>query len=93
VATRATASDRMRASRERRRRGSVLIEVEVDAGILDRLIAMEVLNVDQRTDRAAVGVAVLRCVRAERSSTTGVHVFLGMLAEDLRQRRLNGGYG
>ena len=57
MATRATASGRMRASRERRRRGSVLIEVEVDAGILDRLIAMEVLSVDQRTDRAAVGVA------------------------------------
>jgi hypothetical protein len=44
--------------------------------------------------RAAVGAALLRCVRAE-SSTTGVHAFLGILAEELsqelKQRRPNVG--
>jgi hypothetical protein len=70
VATRATASDRMCASRERRRRGSVLVEIEVDAGILDRLIGIEMLTMDQCSDRAAaVGAALLRSVRAERSPT------------------------
>jgi|ERR1700722_3689452 hypothetical protein len=97
VIIRATASDRMRASRERRRRGSLLVEIEVDAGILNRLIAMEMLSVDQRTDRAAVGAALLRFVRAESSSTTGVHAFLGILAEELsqelKQRRPDAGYG
>jgi hypothetical protein len=93
VTTRATASDRMRASRERRRRGSVLVEIEVDAGILDRLIAMEILSVDQRTDLAAVGAALLLFVRTQRSSTTGAIAFAEMLAEALAQRRLNGGYG
>ena len=85
MATRASASDRMRASRERRRRGSVLVEIEVNAGILDRLIAIEILSVDQRTDRGAVGAALLRFVRAE-ITPTGPHAFVGMLAEALRQR-------
>jgi hypothetical protein len=75
VTIRASASDRMRASRERRRRGAVLIEIEVDAGILDRLIEMEMLSVDQQTDGEAVGAALLRFVRAE-SSPTGLRAAL-----------------
>jgi Arc/MetJ family transcription regulator len=86
--TRATASERMRATRERRRRGSVLVEIEVNAAILDRLIATGMLSAEQRVDREAVGAALLRSVRAPAGA---IH-FAEMLAEALRQRRLNG-YG
>ena len=85
VTARPTASDRMRASRERRRRGSVLVEIEVDAGLLDRLISLQMLNADQRTDRAAVGAAVLRFICAE-SSPVGAGAFMAMLAEALKER-------
>ena len=54
-----TASDRMRATRARRRRGAVLVEIEVDAALLGRLIGLKMLTADQRTDRSAVGAAVL----------------------------------
>src|ERR1700722_4120005 len=91
AATRTSASERMRATRERRRRGAVLVEVEVDAGMLDRLIAVGMLSADQRTDREAVGAALLGLTRA-RSSTPSAVAFAEMLAEALRQKR-NGGYG
>jgi hypothetical protein len=94
VATRTTGSDRMRVSRERRRRGAVLVEIEVDSASLDRLIASGVLGPEQRGDRDAVAAAVLQRLRAENSSATGVHVFLGELAdglaEEVRQRRSPG---
>ena len=61
-----------------------MISISIDADILERMIAMDMLSPDQRTDRVAVGAAVLQCVRAG-SSTTSVHAFLGTLAEELRQ--------
>jgi hypothetical protein len=85
-ATRTAASARMRASRERRRRGAVLVEIEVDTGILNRLIATGMLTAEQRMDREAVGAALLGLARAP----TGAVEFAGMLAEALRQKRLNG---
>ena len=92
MATRATAADRMRATRERRRRGAVLVEVEVDAGMLDRLIAVGMLSADQRTDREAVGAALLGLTRA-RSSTPSAVAFAEMLAEALAEKRsANAGY-
>ena len=83
-----TASDRMRASRKRRRRGSVLVEIEVDAGILDRLISLQMLNEDQRTDRVAVSAAVLRFIRAESGPVgPSALAFVGILVEAIKQRR------
>jgi hypothetical protein len=34
----------MRASRERRRRGAVLVEIEIDARLLDRLVDLQMLS-------------------------------------------------
>jgi hypothetical protein len=78
----------MRASRERRRRGAVLVEIEVDAGLLDRLIDLQILNADQRTDRAAVGAALLRFIRAESGPVgPSALAFVGILVEAIKQRR------
>jgi hypothetical protein len=88
VATHPTASDRMRASRARRRRGAVLVEIEVNAGILDRLIDLQMLNADQRTDRAAVGEALLRFIQAESGPVgPSALAFAGLLVEAIKQRR------
>jgi hypothetical protein len=88
VTANSTASDRMRASRARRRRGAVLVEVEIDAGLLDRLIDLEMLNAGQRTDRAAVGAAVLRFIRAESGPVgPSALAFVGILVEAIKQRR------
>jgi hypothetical protein len=88
VTTHPTASDRMRASRARRRRGSVLVEIEVDAGLLDRLISLQMLNADQRADRAAVGAAVLKFIRAESGPVgPSALAFVGILVETIKQRR------
>jgi hypothetical protein len=88
VTANSTASDRMRASRERRRRGSVLVEIEVDARLLDQLIGLQMLNADQRTDRAAVGVAVLTFIRAESGPVgPSALAFVGILVEAIKQRR------
>ena len=76
-------SARMRATRERRRRGAVLVEIEVNAAILDRLIATGMLMVERRMDRDAVGAALLRSVRAP----TGAIAFAEMLARALAERR------
>jgi Arc/MetJ family transcription regulator len=83
AATRTTASARMRATRERRRRGSVLVGIEVNAAILDRLVATGMLMAEQRMDRDAVGAALLRSVRAP----TGAIAFAEMLARALAERR------
>jgi hypothetical protein len=78
----------MRASRERRRRGAVLIEIEVDAALLDRLIGLKMLAADQRTDRAAVGAAMLAFIRAESGPVgPSVLAFAGHLVEAIKQRR------
>jgi len=88
VATHPTASDRMRATRARRRRGAVLVEIEVDAALLDRLISLQMLNTDQRTDRAAVGAAVLSFIRAESDPVgPSVLAFAGHLVEAIKQQR------
>ena len=87
-AARTPASDRMRATRARRRRGAVLVEVEVDAALLGRLISLQMLNADQRTDRAAVGAAVLSFIRAESDPVgPSVLAFAGHLVEAIKQRR------
>ena len=64
----------------------MLVEIEVNADMLDRLIATGMLTAEQRMDREAVGAALLRSVRAP----TGAIQFAEMLAEALRQKRLNG---
>jgi hypothetical protein len=74
----------MRASRERRRRGAVLVEIEVDAGLLDRLIGLQMLNAGQRTDRAVV----LKFIRAESGPVgPSALAFVGILVEAIKQRR------
>jgi hypothetical protein len=88
VTANSTASDRMRASRARKRRGAVLVEIEVDAGLLDRLIGLQMLNADQRADRAAVGAAVLAFLRAESDPVgPSVLAFAGHLVEAIKQQR------
>ncbi len=78
----------MRASRARRRRGAVLVEIEVDAGLLDRLVGLQMLSAGQRTDRAAVGAAVLSFIRAESGPVgPSALAFVGILVEAIRQRR------
>ena len=80
-----TASDRMRA---RRRRGAVLGEIKIDAGILDDLISLQMLNADQRTDRAAVGAAALSFIRAESDPVgPSVLAFAGLVVEAKKQQR------
>jgi hypothetical protein len=78
----------MRATRARRRRGAVLVEIEVDAALLGRLISLKMLAADQRTDRAAVGAAVLSFIRAESDPVgPSVLAFAGHLMEAIKQRR------
>ena len=87
TATHPTASDRMRATRARRRRGAVLVEIEVDAALLSRLISLKMLAADRRT-WAAVGAAVLAFIRAESDPMgPSVLAFAGHLVEAIKQRR------
>jgi hypothetical protein len=78
----------MRASRARKRRGAGLVEIEIDAGILDNLISLQMLSADQRIDRAAVGAAVLTFIRAETGPVgPSALAFVGILVEAIKQRR------
>jgi hypothetical protein len=78
----------MRASRARKRRGAGPVEIEIDAGILDNLISLQMLSADQRIDRAAVGAAVLTFIRAETGPVgPSALAFVGILVEAIKQRR------
>jgi hypothetical protein len=66
----------------------VLVEIEIDAALLDRLIGLQMLNADQRTDRAAVGAAVLAFIRAESDPVgPSVLAFAGHMVEAIKQQR------
>jgi hypothetical protein len=66
----------------------VLVEIEIDAALLDRLISLQMLSADQRTDRAKVGAAVLAFIRAESGPLgPSVLAFAGLMVEAIKQRR------
>ena len=59
----ATAAERTRASRQRRKDGGVLVSLDLSAAFVARLVTLGWLAEEQQADRAAVGAAVLAFTR------------------------------
>jgi hypothetical protein len=59
----ATAAERTRASRQRRKDGGVLVSIDLEAAFVGRLVTLGWLAEGQQADRAAVGAAVLAFAR------------------------------